>query len=313
MTTLQKEVSINKASLEGKAAAATNVINATDLESKKTAKFVKTELRSALDSYTMKVKDYDVALASIGKGLESKFAEEKNFSDVIKTVEEMVVKLEAIAIEQPVPSSDNQPLPSPNIDRVSTGVVKLQKISCPKFSGIPRDFAQFKRDFNRLVAVQGRPDVEIGFNLRDSIPPKHAHLVQHLDTSQHEEMMTILEDKFGTKDVVVIDIISQIEKMKGITTDKGFIEFVEQLEKIKLDLETLGQISEIANAGYISKIEAKLPIAISTDWWNIVTSESLGKKVSSERFARLMSFLKDARIRVEKQTSSLNQASSGGN
>merc|ERR1712240_24689 len=38
-----------------------------------------------------------------------------------------------------------------------------------------------------------------------------------------------------------------------------------------------------------------------------------GKKVSSERFARLMSFLKDARIRVEKQTSSLNQASSGGN
>ena len=36
-----------------------------------------------------------------------------------------------------------------------------------------------------------------------------------------------------------------------------------QLEKIKLDLETLGQISKIANAGYISKIEAKLPIQIS--------------------------------------------------
>ena len=71
--------------------------------------------------------------------------------------------------------------------------------------------------------------------MRESIPVKHSHLVQHLDTSQHAEMMDILEDKFGTKDVVVIDIISQIEKMKSITTDKGFIDFVEQLEKIKLD------------------------------------------------------------------------------
>ena len=149
--------------------------------------------------------------------------------------------------------------------------------------------------------MPGRPDVEVGFNLRESIPVKHAHLVQHLDTSQHVQMMTILEDKFGTKNVVVIDIISQIEKMKSITTDKGFIEFVEQLEKIKLDLETLGKISEIANAGYISKIEAKLPIAISTDWWKRVTDEGLGKKDSSERFVQLMSFLKNARTRVEKQ------------
>ena len=78
---------------------------------------------------------------------------------------------------------------------------------------------------------------------------------------------------FGTKDVVIVDIISQIGRMKNITTNKGFIEFVKQLEKIKLDLETLGQVSEIANAGYIGKIEAKLPIQISTDWWKIVTDE----------------------------------------
>ena len=65
----------------------------------------------------------------------------------------------------------------------------------------------------------------------------------------------------------------------------------------------------------ISKIESRLPIAISTDWWKIVTDEGLGKRVSSERFARLMSFLQKAKLRVEKQTSSLNQVSStvGGN
>ena len=117
----------------------------------------------------------------------------------------------------------------------------------------------------------------------------------------------ILEKKFGTKNVVVVDIISQIEKMKNITTDKGFIEFVALLEKIKLDLETLGQVSEIANAGYIGKIEAKIPIQISTDWWKIVTDKELEDKASGDKFNRLLTFLKKAKKRVEKQTCSLNQ------
>ena len=56
------------------------------------------------------------------------------------------------------------------------------------------------------------------------------------------------------------------------------------MEKIKLDLETLGSISEIANAGYIGKIEAKLPIQISTKWWELVTDEDLGDKVSGDKF-----------------------------
>ena len=50
---------------------------------------------------------------------------------------------------------------------------------------------------------------------------------------------------------------------------------MEQLEKIKLDLETLGQVSEIADTGYIGKIEGKLPIQISMDWRKTVTDEEL--------------------------------------
>ena len=133
-------------------------------------------------------------------------------------------------------------------------MVKLQKLTCPKFSGIPRDFGQFKRDFDQIVNVPGRPDVEIGKNLRDAVPEKYKHYINHLDTAKHSEMMTILENKFGTRTLVVKDITSQIEKFKVVTTDKSFVEFVEKLEKIKLDLETLNQLEEIGNAGYIGKI-----------------------------------------------------------
>ena len=42
-----------------------------------------------------------------------------------------------------------------------------------------------------------------------------------------------------------------------------------------------------------------------------MTKEKLGNKVSVEKFTQLMTFLKDDKIRVEKQTSYLNRASSG--
>ena len=101
LSSLKKEVARYKTRLEGKASAASLVINATDLNKKKTAKVVKTELSSALDSYEAKVSEYDEALVLIDKDLETKFTEEKDFSNIIKTVEDLIVSLEAIALELP--------------------------------------------------------------------------------------------------------------------------------------------------------------------------------------------------------------------
>ena len=191
----------------------------------------------------------------------------------------MCVQLQSISLKYPMCESK-----SGSSDRseesLSSCMVKLQKLTCPKFSGIPRDFGQFKRDFNQIVNVPGRPDVEIGMNLREAVPDKYKHYINHLDTSNHTKMMTILENKFGTRTIVVRDITSEIEKFKMITTDKSFVEFVEKLEKIKLDLESLDQLEEIGNAGYIGKIESKLPLYISTDWFKIVMDENLNNSPS---------------------------------
>ena len=50
------------------------------------------------------------------------------------------------------------------------------------------------------------------------------------------EIMNILDRKFGMKNLVINDIIGQLEKLKVITTDQMFIDFVEKLQKMKLDL-----------------------------------------------------------------------------
>ena len=104
---------------------------------------------------------------------EEKFSKILNHRSSITTeVEELCMELEVIAV-----SSGTVPVTS----RSDTSVVKLQKLNCPKFSGTPREFGQFKRDFEQIVNVPGRSDVEIGSNLRDAIPEKHRHLISHLD------------------------------------------------------------------------------------------------------------------------------------
>ena len=50
--------------------------------------------------------------------------------------------------------------------------------------------------------------------------------------------MTFLEKKVSTKSFVVNDIINQIKKLKPIASNMSFVDFVEELEIIQLNLES---------------------------------------------------------------------------
>ena len=91
-----------------------------------------------------------------------------------------------------------------------------------------------------------------------------------------------------------------------------FIEFVEKLKKMKLDLDSLKQTSEIANASCMGKIEERLPLWDSTDWWKIVVREKLDDGTSADRYKAFMKFLDEEKERVERQTTSLNKNSGAG-
>ena len=179
-----------------------------------------------------------------------------------KEVKAICIELEAMAASV---GSAHAGRPRAAVDTI----VKLEKLKCPKFSGIPRDFGQFVRDFNQIVNIPGRSDVKVGSNLMDAIPEKYKHLVSHLETMNHREMMNVLDRKFGTKNLVINNIIGQLEKMKIVTNDKMLLDFVEKLQKMKLDLDSLRQTSEIANVACMGKIEERLLSSVSTDWWKM--------------------------------------------
>ena len=290
---LENSIRSQKEALQSELDTARTLLVSEDDYIKKTAKSVKRDIRSCYESYDSKVNELlEFKLAS--EDVEEKYSTiVDDRSTIVKEVKSLCMELEAIAIQSGSVTTS---------DHAEKSVVKLQKLTCPKFSGIPRDFGHFKRDFDLIVNVPGRSDVEIGSNLKDAIPEKHKHLVSHLDTSDHVEMMSILEKKFGSKILVIQDIVSQLEKMKAVTSDRMFIEFVEKLQKIELDLDSLGQTGEIANATCMGKIEKRLPLNISTDWCKLVIKKKLNERSSLERFQALMKFLDESKERVEYQT-----------
>ena len=243
---------------------------------KKTAESINKKLKSAFDVLVAKIEDFKAASKTSGEKEETLKTE---YTEEGRVVHKLILQLASITISNQEKSGDSKSqtvTKGQSVDR--TSIVKLQKMSCPKFSGYARDFSHFKRDFNAMVNVVGRSDVEIGSNLLNAVPTKYQHLIDNLDMSNHQEMMKVLTSKFGSSRLVIDDIVSQMEKLKAITTDKGFVEFVEKLEKIKLDLETLEIIGEIANSTVIGKLESKLPTLISIDWSKIVTDEEVDAK-----------------------------------
>jgi hypothetical protein len=238
-------------------------------------------------------------------------AEGKEVHKLISQLDAVIATLTSTMVEGKVKAADLDQNASSAKTGSSPSIVKLQKMSCPQFSGFARDFAQFKREFNAVVVVEGRSNVDIGYNLLNAIPAKYQHLINNIDLPNHQEMMQALTDKFGCTRLVIDDVVSQMEKMKIVSTDKGFIEFVEKLEKIHRYLEALNVTEEIANSTVIGKLEAKLPTNISIDWSKVVAEKELDKKTSKDVYKQFLSFLKKSKTRIEYLTAESRQSSGG--
>ena len=231
-----------------------------------------------------------------------------------KNAKEIMQKLDIAINEEKEQQISILSLPQHNSTAIQShgdSFLKLKKLSAPKFSGLSREFAKFKRDFNTLVAVEGRNDVEIGATLKESIPRKYHHLVDNLALDQHKKMMKILTTKFGSHRVIVDEIVSEIKKMKQVTNDKMYVNFVDSIDKIQRDLVELKLEQEIANTTIVSELEFKLPTLVQRDWTKHIMEDE-EEKSTKEVFDAFMKFLKKTKKQVEYQSSESRQSVSHG-
>ena len=103
----------------------------------RSAKNTKSELKAALQAYFAKIGEYDAVIIALKARADRLLIKENQYHHTCKITEDLIIKLEAIAVQ----AASSR---APPVAAADAGVIKLQKITCPKFSGIPRDFTQFK-------------------------------------------------------------------------------------------------------------------------------------------------------------------------
>ena len=288
-----------------------------DEEEMKPAEYVKTTLTQAFNKLVAAAN-----LARTGyearKDDESSYAATVNYSKEQREMSELMIKLERIILTQKVLEGKERSIAALAVEGESSihnstvkdsasgsSIIKMNKVECPKFSGFPRDYAQFKKEFESIVAVPGRQDNEIGVQLRNAIPKKFVHLINNFELADWKGMLEVLTEEFGASYLVVDDVVAQIERIKPVINDKTFLDFVEKLEKIQRDLKALDLVEEIANSAMIGKLEAKLPHLVYRDWSKEVIDIDLNKKPSKLKFKKLMEFL----IKTKKQVKYLGSES----
>ena len=168
------------------------------------------------------------------------------------------------------------------------------KLNTPTFSGKSRDFAIYKKEFMDVV-VPGRSAAEIGALLREGLNLKEKNLLRNNDMSNYVEALDILQNEYGKPELDINDVNAELDKLRpptGEKADQGFISFVEKVENICRDMETVSRSADLKNGHMINVLVKKLPAKVAQEWAKHKQREKIGSKTSEEIFSSLIDFLK---------------------
>ena len=188
------------------------------------------------------------------------------------------------------------------------------RLNTPKFSGKSRDFAMYKKEFLDVI-VPGRSDPEIGALLREGLNIKEKNLLRNNDMADYKGALDILQNEYGKPEQVISDVNADLNKLKpptGEKADQGFIAFVEKVENICRDMETVSRSGDLKNGHMIDVLVRKLPAKVAQEWAKHIQKEKVGMMVSEDIFRELMDFLKSekevTKYLIHKQETSADKS-----
>jgi hypothetical protein len=172
-------------------------------------------------------------------------------------------KVKAVALTNEVKTSTEEQLESTlnetRSSQHSNSNLRLSKMKAPKFSGNIRDFARFRKDFEKIVEA-----TYSGFQLvyvmkEECLSGDALDLVRNLDSL--DDIWDRLTEKYGGTLQIVDSVIKDVRNIKipRNSQEQGLISMIDTLEKGVQDLSAIGKRSDIANAYTVKIVEDKLP------------------------------------------------------
>ncbi|XP_077470984.1 uncharacterized protein LOC144085517 [Stigmatopora argus] len=181
--------------------------------------------------------------------------------------------------------------------------LKIKATSLPKFDGSRRDFHTWKRTWESLQK-QGEPTGSKEARRLQLLESVDGRICRDLSLSTcqtAEDMFRILENRFGNKATIAVEIIEGLEKFPILTSDqpRKVIDMIQAIEKALNDLIELDHAGAIKNLLVIRSIERKLPERIKMNWLAFMTNRANGV-TPDNHIDSLLRYLKDQEEILER-------------
>ena len=183
--------------------------------------------------------------------------------------------------------------------------VKMERVKMPFFDSNIRNYAKFKKDFERQIQKQVDSEETLIYVLKSCLSEKALNAVKNID-DDIKEIWKRLDDKFGKPSVLIDIVMNDIKEIKSVKDGdmKEFIHFVEIIEKGYADLSRLSLQREMSNSVTTSMIEERLPALIKREWSKEV-NKSDSKVDPFDKFPEFMKFLLEQKRILEYEITSL--------
>jgi hypothetical protein len=189
-----------------------------------------------------------------------------------------------------------------NLSNVKIFLYSSGKLSTPTFHGDIRTFAQFKGDFESVIAPYYPNKVHQVHLLKyTALKGPAKALVENM--SDLDQIWNRLDSRYGNPLEIVTLVVNDIENLKFNSKDhdKGIVQLVDTLEKGVWDLEAVQSRHEISTAYTVKLLESKLPESILNKWYDKEEDLKSTSEESKPRFESLLKFLETERKHAERR------------
>ena len=179
----------------------------------------------------------------------------------------------------------------------STNSFRYKKIEFPKFSGIIRNYATFKRDFDDIVVQSHCYDKKhMSHILRHECLTGEAKTLVH-NIHEYDMLWKKLNDKYDDESEVVEQISNQIASLRKVEEEDydGFVKLVDVIERANLDMSATGSTTVLNNPLTVRLIMTKCPKVIKESLAGILATKS-----PTEEYDAMLQFLIQKRKEAQR-------------
>jgi hypothetical protein len=183
-------------------------------------------------------------------------------------------------------SSSRSSSPSGHSNRDAS--FRYKKMEFPKFNGVIRNYATFKRDFTDIVVEPECYDKKhMSHILRHECLSGEAKALVH-NLHDYDALWAKLNDKYDDESEVVEQISNQIAGLKKVEEEdyEGFVKLVDVIERANLDMTATGSTAVLNNPVTVRLILQKCPKGIREG-----LAKELSTKKPKEEYECMLQFL----------------------